>query len=136
MRRENGTAALISVFETWKSTLYFIRLTILPPTPISLPSIKIPDDMHYNNTQQEFLFCNSATPHKIIAFASEQALELLSKNLSSILIDFQQGMINVTDDIFPQALVKRYNFHYAQNIWKKVKKRNLVKLSKHENICR
>ena len=36
--------------------------------------------MSYNNTKQEFLFCDSPTPHKIIAFASEQALKLLSEN--------------------------------------------------------
>ena len=32
--------------------------------------------MSYNNTKQEFLFCDSPTPHKIIAFVSEQALKL------------------------------------------------------------
>ncbi|CAF4230705.1 unnamed protein product [Rotaria sordida] len=35
--------------------------------------------MHYNNTQKEFLFGNSATSHKVIIFASEQALQLLIK---------------------------------------------------------
>ena len=40
----------------------------------------IPEDMHYNNTKQEFLFCNSSTPNKVIAFASDQGLELLSRN--------------------------------------------------------
>lgn len=51
-------------------------------TPISLSLIIIPRDMCYNNNNnnQEFLFCNSPTPHKVIAFASEQALKLLSDN--------------------------------------------------------
>ena len=40
----------------------------------------IPEDMYYNNTKQEFLFCNSSTPNKVIAFASDQGLELLSRN--------------------------------------------------------
>ena len=36
--------------------------------------------MYYTNIRQEFLFCNSPTPHKAITFTSEQALKLLSKN--------------------------------------------------------
>jgi hypothetical protein len=36
--------------------------------------------MHYNNTKQEFLFCNSPASHKVVAFASKQALKLLSEN--------------------------------------------------------
>ncbi|CAF4835054.1 unnamed protein product, partial [Rotaria sp. Silwood1] len=83
--------------------------------------------MYYKNLKQEFLFCNSPTPRKVIAFASEQGLKLLV---------FEQGMINAINDIFPHALVKGCHFHYAQNIWKKVKKSNLVTLSKEENICR
>ena len=161
----------------------------------------IPEDVYYNNTKQEFLFCNSSTPNKVIAFASDQGLELLSRNPhwngdgtfrtspalftqsyyihvwdefsmkpiiysycenksekcyhellqsllthateknissspSSILIDFEQSMINAINDVFPQALVKGCHFHYAENIWKKVKKYNLAKLSKEENIRR
>lgn len=144
----------------------------------------IPEDMYYNNNKQEFSFCNSSTPNKVIAFASDQGLELLSKNShwngdetfrtspalftqsyyihvwdecsmkpvvysccdnksekcylellqtllthatkkkillnpSSILIDFEQSMINAINDVFPQAQVKECHFHYAQNIWKK-----------------
>ncbi|CAF0968541.1 unnamed protein product [Rotaria magnacalcarata] len=200
-RRENGTTGPVPVFQAWKSTLYSIRKTILPPTPLSLSSIIIPGDMYFNNTKQEFLFCNSSTPNKVITFASDQGLKLLSKsphwngdgtfrtspalftqsyyrhvwdefsmkpiiysccenksekcyrellqsllthaekknislNPSSILIDFEQSMINAINDVFPQALVKGCHFHYAQNIWKKVKKYNLVKLSKEENIRR
>ncbi|CAF4882815.1 unnamed protein product, partial [Rotaria magnacalcarata] len=78
--RENGTAGPVPVFGAWKSTLYRIRKTLLPPTPVSLSSIIIPGDMCYNNSKKEFLFCNSPTPHKVIAFASEQALKLLSNN--------------------------------------------------------
>ena len=37
--------------------------------------------MYNNNNNQEFLFCNSPTPHKVIAFALEQALKSLSQNL-------------------------------------------------------
>ncbi|CAF3764873.1 unnamed protein product [Rotaria magnacalcarata] len=200
-RRENGTAGPVPVFGAWKSALYRIRKTLLPPTPVSLSSIIIPDDMCYNNSKKEFLFCNSPTPHKVIAFASEQALKLLSNNPhwngdgtfrtspalftqsyyfhvwdefsmkpiifsccedkseesyrqllqslfthatknnivlnpSTILIDFEQGMVNAINDVFPHALVKGCHFHFAQNIWKKIKKYNLVTLSKQENIRR
>ena len=30
--------------------------------------------MYYNNTKQDYLFCNSPTSSKVIAFASEQCL--------------------------------------------------------------
>ena len=32
------------------------------------------------NTKQQFLFCNSSTSYKVIAFASESALKLLGEN--------------------------------------------------------
>ncbi|CAF4475878.1 unnamed protein product [Didymodactylos carnosus] len=200
-RRENGTAATVPVFDAWKSTLYAIRKTILPPIPTSLSSIVIPQDMYYNNSKHEFLFCNSPTPHKVIAFGSESAIKLLSENHhwnadgtfrtspalfsqayyihvwdeysmkpivyaccedksqsgytcllrslvgyaaqknivlspSSILIDFEKAAINAINDVFPQTLVKGCHFHYAQNVWKKVKKYGLVKLVKQENSRR
>ena len=36
--------------------------------------------MHFTNTNQPFLFCNSSTPHKVISFASEPVLKILSEN--------------------------------------------------------
>ncbi len=45
-------------------------------------------------------------------------------------------MVNAINHVFPQALVKGCHFHFAQNIWKKVKKYNLVSLSKQENVRR
>ena len=39
--------------------------------------------------------------------------------------------------VFPQELVKDCHFHFAQNVWKKEKKKNaLVTLAKEENIRR
>ena len=38
--------------------------------------------------------------------------------------------------VFPQELVKDCHFHFAQNVWKKVKKYGLVTLAKEENIRR
>jgi hypothetical protein len=59
---------------------YSIRKTMLPSAPTKLSSLIIPQYMSCNNMNKEFLFCNSSTPHKVVAFASEQALKLLSKN--------------------------------------------------------
>ncbi|CAF4167833.1 unnamed protein product [Rotaria sordida] len=60
----------------------------------------------------------------------------ITLNPSTILIDFEQCMINAINDVFPQTLVKGCRFHYTQNIWKTVKKYNLVALSKQENVRR
>ena len=53
---------------------------MLPSAPTLLSSTTIPNDMYYNNTKQDFLFCNSPTSSKVIAFASEQCLKILSEN--------------------------------------------------------
>ena len=60
----------------------------------------------------------------------------ISLNPSSILIDFEQATSNAINDVFPQASVKGCHFHYAKNVWKKIKNYGLVKLSKQENIRR
>ncbi|CAF3341244.1 unnamed protein product [Rotaria socialis] len=200
-RRANGSAATIPIFDTWRSTLYNTRRAILPIIPTSLDSITIPESMSFTHTNEQFLFCNSTTPHKVIAFASETGLKILSENHhwnadgtfrtapalfsqayyihvwdeysmkpmvysclqdksqetyinlfqslvqyaeeknvilkpSSILIDFEQSSINAINEVFPSTKVKRCHFHYAQNIWKKLKKYGLKKLSKEEHIRR
>ncbi|CAF2885444.1 unnamed protein product [Rotaria sp. Silwood2] len=200
-RRENGSAAAIPVFETWKSNLYNIRRSVLPAIPTSIDSIKIPHCMSFTDTNEQFLFCNSTTPHKIIAFASETALKILSENHhwnadgtfrtspalfsqayyihvwdeysmkpmvysccqdksqqtyinlyqsliqyattknitlqpKSILVYFERSAINAINEVFPSTIVKCCHFHYAQNIWKKVKKYGLKQLSKEEHIKR
>ncbi|CAF4935741.1 unnamed protein product, partial [Rotaria socialis] len=48
--------------------------------PTSLDSITIPQLMSFTDTDEQFLFCNSNTPHKVIAFASETVLQILSEN--------------------------------------------------------
>ena len=53
---------------------------MLPSAPTLLSSVTIPNDMYYNNTKQDFLFCNSPILSKVIAFASEQCLKILSEN--------------------------------------------------------
>jgi hypothetical protein len=157
--------------------------------------------MSFTYTNEQFLFCNSTTPHKVLAFASETALTILSENHhwnadgtfrtspamfsqayyihvwdeysmkpmvysccqdksqesyinlyqslvqyaakknitlkpTSILIDFEQSAINAINEVFPNTSVKACHFHYAQNIWKKLKKYGLRRLSKEEHIRR
>ena len=173
-----------------------------PPITTSLSSIEISRDIHFNNTNEPFLFCNSPTPHEVIAFASESAaLKILRENHhwnadrtfrmsptlftqayyihlfdeystkpvvyrcyeaqlqagydylfrplvtyaaekktvsnpKSILIDFEQAVVNTINDIFPQTSVKAFHFYFAQNIWKRIGKCNLTKLSRQTNIRR
>ncbi|CAM4780746.1 unnamed protein product [Rotaria magnacalcarata] len=79
-RRVNGSAATVPIFDAWRSTLYSIRKTTLPTVPTSIDSITIPDIMSFTHSHEQFLFCNTNAQHKIIAFTSESALKILSKN--------------------------------------------------------
>jgi hypothetical protein len=36
--------------------------------------------MSFTYTNEQFLFCNSTMPHKVLAFASETTLKILSEN--------------------------------------------------------
>ncbi|CAF2181637.1 unnamed protein product [Rotaria magnacalcarata] len=170
-RRVNGSAATVPIFDAWRSTLYSIRKTTLPTVPTSIDSITIPDIMSFTHSHEQFLFCNTNAQHKIIAFTSESALKILSKNHhwnvdgtfgtapslfsqayyihslvqyatkknvtlnpTSILNDFEQSAINAINQVFPRTVVKCCHFHSVQNIWKKVKKYSLTKLSKQQHI--
>ena len=53
---------------------YYLRIST------SFSFIEIVCDMHFNNTNQPFIFCNSPTPNKVITLASEPALKILSEN--------------------------------------------------------
>ena len=46
----------------------------------SIDSIKGPQYMSVTDTNKQFLFSNSTTLHKVIEFASETALKILSEN--------------------------------------------------------
>ncbi|CAF0728593.1 unnamed protein product [Didymodactylos carnosus] len=69
----------------------------------------------------------------LVGYAAQKNIVL---SLSSILIDFEKAAINAINDVFPQTLLKGCHFHYAQNVWKRVKKYGLVKSAKQENIRR
>ena len=69
----------------------------------------------------------------LVGYAAQKDIVL---NPPSILIGFDKAAINTINNVFPQTLVKSCHFHFAQNVWKKVKKYGLVKLSKKENIRR
>ncbi|CAF1017368.1 unnamed protein product [Rotaria sp. Silwood1] len=120
-RRVNGSAATIPVFDAWRSTLYSIRKTTVPSVPTSIDSITIPDIMSFTHSHEQLLFCYTNAPHKIIAFASESALKILSKNHHWN----ADGTFRTAPSLFSQA----YYIH-------KVKKYGLTKLSKEQNIRR
>ena len=42
-------------------------------------------------------------------------------NSKSILIDFEQAVVNTINDVFPQTSVKACHFHFAQTVWKRIK---------------
>ena len=50
-----------------------------------------------------------------------------SLNPSPILIGFEQDAINAINNVFPQASVEGCHFHYAQSVWRQIKKYSLVK---------
>ena len=46
-------------------------------------------------------------------YAAKKSIVL---NPSTILIDFEQAMVNAINNVFPQALVKGCHFHFPQNV--------------------
>ena len=48
--------------------------------PTSIDSITVPQYMSFTDINEQILFCNSTTPHKVIGFASEIALKILSED--------------------------------------------------------
>ena len=70
--------------------------------------------MHYNNTKQQFLFCNSLTPHKVIAFAPESTLKLLSENCHWN----NDGTLCTSPASFTQA--------YYRHVWVKYSMKSVV----------
>ena len=50
----------------------------MPSIPTSIDSITVPQYMSFTDTNKQFLFCNSTTPHKVTGFASETALKVLN----------------------------------------------------------
>ncbi|CAF0995283.1 unnamed protein product [Didymodactylos carnosus] len=60
----------------------------------------------------------------------------ISLKPQSVLIDFEMAALNSFSKTFPTAVIKGCQFHFAQNIWKKVKKYNLVQLAKEEETRR
>ncbi|CAF2838644.1 unnamed protein product [Rotaria sp. Silwood2] len=69
----------------------------------------------------------------LVQYATKKNVTL---NPTSILIDFEQSAINAINRVFPRTVVNCCHFHFAQNIWKKVKKYGLTKLSKEQHIRR
>ena len=56
----------------------------------------------------------------LVGYAVEKKIVLHSK---SILIDFEQVVVNMINDVFPQTSVKACHFYFVQNVWKRIKKK-------------
>ena len=56
----------------------------------------------------------------LVGYAGEK---IIVSNPKSILIDFEQAVINMINDIFPQTSVKDCHVHFTQNVWKRMKKK-------------
>ena len=69
----------------------------------------------------------------LVGYAAEKKIVL---NPKSTLIDFEQAVVKTINDVFPQTSVKAGHFHFAQTVWKRIKKYDLTKLSKQELIRR
>ncbi|CAF4422397.1 unnamed protein product, partial [Didymodactylos carnosus] len=72
-----------------------------------------------NETSYEILL------DRLLSYATEKNVALSPQ---SILIDFEVASWNAFSRKFPTAMVKGRHFHFAQNIWKKIKKYGLTKL--------
>ena len=62
-----------------------------------------------SQTGYDYLF------RSLVGYAAEKKIVL---NTKSILIDFEQAVVNTINDVFPQTSVKAGHFHFAQNVWK------------------
>ena len=75
--------------------------------------------MHYNKTKQQFLFCNSSTPH---AFVSESTLKILSENHHWN----ADGRFRTSAALFTQA--------YYIHVWDEYSMKPAVKINHKKNM--
>ncbi|CAF0823766.1 unnamed protein product [Didymodactylos carnosus] len=93
-------------------------------------------------TMKPALFC--ALPRKTFEIYKEVLTGLnyhasnvgIILNPQTILIDFELGAYNAFSDVYPNAIVKGCDFHFTKNIWKRIKKLDLVRDCKKEEIRR
>ena len=94
--------------------MYHIRKTTLPSVPTSLDSITIPDIMSFTHSHEQLLICNTNAPHKVIAFALESSLIILSKKHRWNAI----GTVRTVPSLFSRA-------HYI-HVWDKYNMQPIV----------
>jgi hypothetical protein len=104
-RRENGSAAMIPIFDRAKSSLYEYRSSKHPPVPKSLSSIYVPYPLTRSMMDQHFLFSYNRQA-SLLCFGSLMSIKLLGDN------QHWYG-----DGTFCQ-------FHFSQNIWRQIKNKD------------
>ncbi|CAF1275205.1 unnamed protein product [Rotaria sp. Silwood1] len=70
---------------------------------------------------------------ELLLYAQKNGILLKPK---SILIDFEKASFNAFSKNFPTASIKGCYFHFAQNIWRQIKKKGLVNLSDDDEARR
>jgi hypothetical protein len=64
---------------------------------------------------------------ELVSYSQRTGISLAPR---SILIDFEMAAFNAFSKTFPTATIKGCQFHFGQNVWRQLKKRGLVRLSK------
>ncbi|CAF0866108.1 unnamed protein product [Didymodactylos carnosus] len=98
--RQYGTASAVPVFDYIRPTAYRKRQSVLPPLPKSISSIVVPPPLKITSMGQPFLFCDTPRNHKILDFASPDAIRFLGKSLDDI-----AGSIHAWNDLSKKSLV-------------------------------
>ena len=71
--------------------------------------------------------------NELIQYAKSYGISLSPK---SILIGFEMSACKTFSKNFPTAKFKGYQFHFAQNIWRQLKKKGLITYSKDDEVRR
>ena len=85
----------------------------MPAIPTSTDSITVPQHMSFTDTNEQFLFCNSTTPLKVIGLASEIALRILSENHYWN----ADGAFRTSPSLFREAYYIHVWDEYAISLW-------------------
>ncbi|CAF4228058.1 unnamed protein product, partial [Rotaria sordida] len=71
--------------------------------------------------------------NELIMYAKSYGISLTPK---SILIDFEMSAYQAFSKHFPTTKLKGCQFHFAQNIWRQIKKKGLITYSKDDEVRR
>lgn len=70
---------------------------------------------------------------ELLSYAESNQVNLAPK---SILIDFELAAYKAFSKAFPTAILKGFQFHFVQNIWRQIKKKGLISCSKGDEARR